>query len=264
MPTALPSGAAKKDSIILAKHDKPVFIAAGGLDPSAGAGLAADITAGLRNGATCLPVATSLTVQDYRAAYASYAVDTEIIKEQLETLWEYYQPAILKVGLAGSPENAAVIADFVERHGVKLVLDPVTVSSSGFALAGEETEAAIRDLLVPAAYLVTPNAREAGLLAEMDIQTPEQAKSAAIVICDLGADNVWITGGHLDTPGRIIDTLYNGDVFEVFKSGRQEGGARGTGCAAASAAAARLALGEDVSTSVAAARDYAANIIGGK
>lgn len=248
----------------MARSNEPVFIAAGGLDPSGGAGLVADITAGIVNGARCLPVALALTVQDYETAYASYPVAPEIVKEQLEALWEYFEPSVIKTGLVSSVENARVIADFVTAHGMKLVLDPVTVSSSGFALAGEATESAVTELLIPVAFLITPNAMEAERLSELAITTPEQAKSAAIVISGLGAKNVWITGGHLQTPGRIIDTLYNGDSFEVMKSKRLPGSARGTGCAAASTAAARLAQGDDVKASVEAARVYAAAIIGGK
>ena len=247
----------------MAKSDRVVFIAAGGLDPSAGAGLAADITAGLRNGARCLPVATALTVQDYAAAYAAYPVAPDIIAEQLEALWMYFRSEVIKIGLAGSVDNAKALADFVHAHDLKLVLDPVTVSSSGFVLAGEDTAEAIKNLLIPAAFLVTPNALEAEILAEMIIRTPEQAKAAARVIHNLGAKNVWITGGHLETPGRIIDTLYNGEVFEVMISERVAGFARGTGCAAASAVAAALARGESLPAAVAAARDYAASIIGG-
>jgi hydroxymethylpyrimidine kinase/phosphomethylpyrimidine kinase len=210
-----------------------------------------------------LPVATALTVQDYDAAYASYPVSSEIIAAQLEVLWAYYHPDLIKVGLVGSAETANVIADFTLRHGLRMVLDPVTASSSGLALTDDEAEAAIRILLVPNAFLLTPNADEAAELANMEVKTPEQAESAARVICGFGARNVWVTGGHLDTPGRIVDTLYNGSEIRAMVSERVSGSARGTGCAAASAAAARLARGDDIETAVENARKYTAGIIGG-
>lgn len=248
----------------MAKQAAPVFIAAGGLDPSGGAGLAVDITAGIKNGARCLPVALALTVQDYETAYASYPVAPEIVAEQLNALWEFYEPEIIKTGLIGSAENAEVLADFVRTHDLKLILDPVTVSSSGFALAGQDVEAAISERLIPESYLVSPNILEAERLAELCITTLEQAKAAAKVISRRGPRYVWITGGHLDTPGRIIDTLYNGEEFEILVSSRVQGTVRGTGCAAASAVAAALARGADTAAAVASARDYVAGIIRGE
>lgn len=237
------------------------FIAAGGLDPSAGAGLAADLAAATAFGVIALPVATSLTAQSSIGAIASHPVDPTIIVEQLNALYDDFRPGVLKVGLAGSAPVAGLLADFARAHGMTLVVDPVLRASSGLALVDEKTQTVIRDKLAPAAFLLTPNTVEATALTGIEIATVDDAVRAARRLHEAGGANILVTGGDLATGDEVIDTLYNENGVAIFTAPRLNGNVRGTGCSLAAAAAARLALGDGVEQAIKAARAYVAQVI---
>ncbi len=237
------------------------FIAAGGLDPSAGAGLAADLAAAWSFGVIALPIATALTVQNSQQARASYPVNVAVVREQLETVYEDFQPSILKTGLVGSALLAVALAEFASSRGLRLVVDPVLRASSGLDLADQAALAAIKTTLVPNAFVLTPNAMEAASLTGLTVTSLAEAAAAARQLYQTGVSNVLITGGHLTTGDEVIDTLYNENGVSTFKSPRSCGNVRGTGCALASAVAARLALGDDVTVAIIAARAYVARVI---
>ena len=237
------------------------FIAAGGLDPSAGAGLAADLAAAWALGVVALPIATALTVQNSHRAAASYPVDPAVVTEQLEAVYEDFQPALLKTGLVGSAVIATELAEFARSRNLRLVVDPVMRASSGLALVDGEAQAAIKRSLAPAAFVLTPNIKEAAALTDLDIESPADAAEAARQLHEAGAANVLVTGGHLGTGDEIIDTLYNKNGVTTFKAPRLPGNVRGTGCALASAVAARLTIGDDTTAAIIAARAYVARVI---
>jgi hydroxymethylpyrimidine kinase/phosphomethylpyrimidine kinase len=236
---------------------------AGGLDPSAGAGLAADLAAAAAFGVIGLPVATSLTAQSSLGAIASYPVEPAIIAEQLEGLYADFRPSVIKIGLAGSAAIGNTLADFAQANKITVVVDPVLRASSGLELADQATQAVIRDRLAPAAWLLTPNSTEAASLTGLPVETTGDAVQAARRLFEAGAANVLVTGGHLPTGHEVIDTLYNENGVTTFKAPRLTGNVRGTGCSLAAAAAARLALGDDIEQAISAAREYVAGMISG-
>jgi hydroxymethylpyrimidine/phosphomethylpyrimidine kinase len=65
----------------------------------------------------------------------------------------------VKIGMLGSPEIAAVVADRLEGLGVPVVFDPVMIATSGAALADAATIAAFERLMA-LATLTTPNVPE--------------------------------------------------------------------------------------------------------
>ncbi len=237
------------------------FIAAGGLDPSAGAGLAADLAAGWAFGVIGLPIATALTVQNSYKAAASHAVDPAIVTEQLEAVYEDYMPAILKTGLVGSEEIATELAEFARSRNLRLVVDPVIRASSGLALADAGAQAAIKNILAPGAFVLTPNIMEASALTSLDIESLADAVAAAQQLHEAGAANVLVTGGHLETGDEVIDTLYNENGVTTLKAPRLPSKVRGTGCALSAAIAARLALGDNAEAAITAGRAYVARVI---
>ncbi len=240
------------------------IIVAGGLDPSGGAGLAADILAVHAAGVIALPVATALTVQDSSTVYTSYPVDASIVEEQLAALMNDFRPEYLKMGQAGSADIAAMVAEFIGGYGLKLVLDPVMTSSSGRPLIDNITKKALAEVLLPKAFLVTPNAIEAEILTGIRVGGEADAKEAAGRLVEMGSANALVKGGHIigESEDCSVDYLYNGDEFvrlEAARVGRGE--TRGTGCHLAAAITAYMAKDFELAKAVAEAKRYVTDVI---
>jgi hydroxymethylpyrimidine/phosphomethylpyrimidine kinase len=160
--------------------------------------------------------------------------------------------AAFKLGMLGSAANveavASLLADYAE---VPVVLDPVLASGRGDMLASAETLAALRELIVPQATVVTPNSIEARRLSDV-----ETLAHAARCLLDRGAEYVLITGTH--EPGaEVVNTLYDGGgVVRADRWTRLPGSYHGSGCTLASAIAAALANGLAVPEAVRDAQEF--------
>jgi len=222
----------------------------GGLDPAGRAGLLADARAVHAMGARPLCVATALTFQSSLRMTGYEAVPAHTLDRQLEVLLRDEAIDAVKVGQLASADNAAVVSRL--PMALPIVLDTPLASSGGVALFPLDALAAYTPLLARA-VLVTPNAPELAVLGrEMPLETREAAISIAR---DLGAAAVLVKGGHL--PGaEVEDVLVTVDETVSFRSPRLPGPFRGTGCRLASAIAARIAQGDDLSLAVSLARQW--------
>ena len=232
---------------------------AAGLDPSGGAGLAADVEALLAVGARALPVATSLTVQGPAGALRQRPVPWRLVVEQVEGLLGGRAGglAAAKTGMLGSAANAAALARLFEGPlaGLPLVVDPVLAASSGLSLLedprGRPPAELLRGLLA-AATVVTPNRPELAALcgvAEGAVRSDDDAVEAARA---LACRAVLVKGGH--RRGAPLDLLVSGREVVRFEGRRRRGTARGTGCRLASALAGLLAAGAPLPQAVRGAK----------
>ena len=138
-----------------------------------------------------------------------------------------------------------------------LVVDPVMVAKGGDRLLREDAVEALRSVLVPLASVVTPNVPEAEVLTGLEIGSVEDSKAAARLLGrrDRERGSLSLKGGHLDGPA--TDVLYDGSDFVTFTSERIDTrNTHGTGCTFASAVAAGLAKGMDVTDAVRQAKSY--------
>jgi hydroxymethylpyrimidine/phosphomethylpyrimidine kinase len=142
-----------------------------------------------------------------------------------------------------------------------LVVDPVIASSSGDPLLDDEGLLAMKNELLSRAHAVTPNIPEAETLSGVTIRTDEDRREAARRIFALGPVYVVITGGHASSD-RIIDLVYDGDVFTEYVAERVAGRhTHGTGCAFSAALASHLAIGRSLHEAVPLAQEYVAGAI---
>lgn len=224
----------------------------GGVDPSGGAGLAADQRAveafpGLH--ACLLPLA--LTAQSSEAVTHLHPLDPAWIDAQLAALETDMPPAALKLGLLGGVAQLRAVARWIdrlrERHpALPVVVDPVLAATTGARFADADTLAAVRAELLPRATLITPNRREAAALlgqAEADATgVPAQARALRA----LGTTAVLLTGGDApeEAAGLALDWLDSAEACGWLAAPRQAvDGSHGSGCCLAASAAAALALG---------------------
>lgn len=238
----------------------PLVLTFAATDPSSGAGLQADILTLASIGCHPLSVVTGITVQDTLGVESVMALDADWVNEQARTVLEDMQVAAFKLGMLGSVENVAVIAEIVADYpDIPLLIDPVLSSGRGDELAGDEIQDAMIDLLFPQASLLTPNSLEARRLAFGDDGGEEEGESldeCARQLLALGSEYVLITGTHERT-NDVVNTLYaeNG-LVRAYSWERLPGNYHGSGCTLTSAIAACLAHGLTMEEAVAEAQEY--------
>lgn len=227
-------------------------------DPSAGAGIQADLLTLASLGCHPLTAVTALTVQDTVGVQSVHPVAAELLEQQARTILEDMPVAAFKIGVLGSVENVLAVAEIVGDYPeTPLVFDPVLASGRGDELSGEEIVSAIREMLLPQTTIITPNAPEARRLAESD----EDENEPSLDICarrliEMGAQYVLITGTHENTP-EVINTLYGPEgIIRHDRWERLPGSYHGSGCTLASAIAGCLAGGASVEDAVRDAQDY--------
>lgn len=235
----------------------PVVLSVAGSDPSGGAGLQADLKTIHQHGGYGAGVLTLLTVQNTRGVEAVELLSADLVRAQLGNLLADLTPRAAKAGALGSREVVQELGSVMAGGGFPWVIDPIWLPSRGRPLAKGDIVEAYKEAVLPRAALVTPNAQEAGLLAEMPVRTLADAREAAAQIARLGAGSVLVKGGHLEGADRGTDVLlHDGVVTELRAPALVSGSFHGTGCALSAAIATRLAWGDDVPAAVATAKAW--------
>jgi hydroxymethylpyrimidine/phosphomethylpyrimidine kinase len=238
----------------------PLVLAFAATDPTGGAGMQADMLTLASIGCHPLSVVTAVTVQDTVGVDNVMAFDAEWVDEQARTVLEDMQVSVFKLGMLGSVENVAVIAEIVADYpDIPLLIDPILASGRGDELANDDMQDAMIELLFPQATLITPNSLEARRLAFPD--DSEEAENASLDDCaasllGMGSEYVLITGTH-ERGTEVINTLYgrNG-LARSYTWERLPGSYHGSGCTLTSAIAACMAHGLDIEEAVAEAQEY--------
>jgi hydroxymethylpyrimidine/phosphomethylpyrimidine kinase len=237
----------------------PIVLVFAASDPSGGAGLQADIMTLSSMGCHPVSVVTAVTIQDTTGVDAVSPIDAEWVADQARCVLEDMPVAAFKIGVLGSVETIAAIAEVVSDYPeIPLVLDPVLASGRGDELASEEMVIALRELLVPQTTIITPNSLEARRLAlddNNDEDDPDLAECAKRLIAS-GCEYVLVTGTHENTP-EVVNTLYGQDgVVRSDSWQRLPGSYHGSGCTLASAIAATIANGLPIGDAVKDAQEY--------
>jgi hydroxymethylpyrimidine/phosphomethylpyrimidine kinase len=235
----------------------PNILTIAGSDPSGGAGIQADLKTFSALGAYGMSVITALTAQNTRGVRGVQTVEPAFVAAQIDAIFEDVRVDAVKIGMVATAEIATVIAERLRHHAARnVVLDPVMVAKSGDRLLREDAVAAVRDLLVPLARVITPNLPEAAvLLAGAEPATLADMRGAAVALHRLGPQFVLLKGGHL-AGGDSTDLLFDGEVVTEFAGRRIDTrNTHGTGCTLSSAIAALLPR-HDMNEAVRQAKAY--------
>lgn len=227
---------------------RPCVLVFAGLDPSGGAGIQADIETIAAMGAHALPIVTTLTVQDNDSVFAVHAVDAAIVRQQAQALMAKLSIAAVKIGIVGSDENAAVIADIIHtlrsrQPDLPVVLDPVLASGHGDALARVNAVQMLEPLR-SLATLITPNLPEAAALCD-------GATALEVQLAHLLRDtpHVLIKGGHGEGDA-VVNRWFHGSKHRSWQWPRLPGEFHGSGCTLASSIAVCLAQGQAMASAL--------------
>lgn len=237
----------------------PLVLVFAASDPTGGAGIQADIMTISSMGCHPLTVITGLTVQDTVGVEEVMPVDADFVIEQARAVLEDMPVQAFKLGVLGSVENIEVIAEIISDYPhIPVVVDPIVASGRGDELASEAMVATLREFILPQATLVTPNTMEARRLVAGYGEDYEERSMAecATMLLELGTEYVLITGSHANTP-QVVNTLYGAKgVLRADPWERLPGSYHGSGCTLASAVAAALAHGLDMSNAVFEAQGF--------
>jgi hydroxymethylpyrimidine/phosphomethylpyrimidine kinase len=228
----------------------------GGSDSGGGAGIQADLKTVTVLGGYAATAITAITVQNTLGVSAAYPVPSEVIAAQARAVLEDIGADVIKTGMLGDAAVVEAVARLLDGAALPVVIDPVMVAKGGARLLADEAIGPARDLLVPRAALLTPNATEAEALTGLAVVTTDDLRRAGETLLAMGAGAVLMKGGHI-AGERVIDLLitpYGETVFEGERIDTRH--THGTGCTLASACATGLAQGMSLEAAAARAWDY--------
>jgi pyridoxine kinase len=136
---------------------------------------------------------------------------------------------VILSGYLGSPEIAAVVADFVQRAKARnpallYCCDPVLGDRDRGLFVQADIPPLVRDRLCRLADIITPNHFEFEWLCGAKATTTDQAIAQAQVLLARGPSTVVVTSAELaDTPDGQIETLAVERSKEGFKQGFKKG-----------------------------------------
>jgi hydroxymethylpyrimidine/phosphomethylpyrimidine kinase len=207
-------------------------------DSGGGAGIQADLKAFAAAGCHGMSALVALTAQNTTTVTAVHELPPEFIHAQLDAVLADIGVDAAKTGMLFSRTIIETVAEFLERHPVPLVVDPVLIASSGAQLLQDDAVETLIGRLFPLATVVTPNLPEAETLTGMRDATRRELAERLV---ELGAAAALVTGGHGE---RAVDHLFDGDTHLELPIERYDVAAtHGAGCTHSATLAALLARG---------------------
>ncbi len=243
-----------------------------GSDSGGGAGIEADLRTFAALGVHGTVALTAVTAQNTHEVTAVCALEAEMVRAQVETVTSDISVTATKTGMLARPATVSVVGALAREGRLgHLVVDPVLVSSSGHSLMEEGGVRAYREELIPRALIVTPNLREAAVLAGVGVESL-RSREAMIEVAEqlraLGATYALVKGGHAlesgITSASAPDVLVGPHGVLVLEQERVDtSNDHGTGCSLAAAIAARLALGDEPEEAVRVAKQFVFDALSG-
>ena len=218
-----------------------------GSDSSGGAGIQADIKTVTSLGCYAMTAITAVTAQNTTGVKSIVSIKSKEISKQIEFTCKDIKPNAIKIGMLHSkPVISAVMKSLKKIKTNKIVLDPVMAAKGGAKLINNQAIKDIKNKLMKKIFLITPNIPEAELLTKKKINSVADMIIAGKILLKLGAKNILIKGGHLNS-NQMNDILLNKKIVKVFKSKKYRSkNTHGTGCTLSSAIAANLSCGKDL------------------
>lgn len=229
-----------------------------GSDSGGAAGIQADIKTVTMLGGFAMTAITTVTAQNTLGVHGVWPLPLEAVEAQIRVTLSDLGADAIKTGLLVDTAMIERVAETLGEAATDLprVIDPVMVATSGDRLLNVNAVEAYQSVLIPGAALVTPNAIEASILTQKEVEDLDGQRRAAEALLEAGAKAALVKGGHVE--GKILhDVLQTVDGEWIFESERIETrSTHGTGCTLASASAAGLALGRSIEDAVEAGRTY--------
>ena len=243
------------------KPKSKILIIAGS-DSSGGAGIQADIKTVTALGSYAMTAITAITIQNTTGVKSIVPITPKKISDQIEFTSKDIKPDAIKIGMLHS---ASVIKSVIHSLDIikvkKIILDPVMIAKGGAKLIDDKAIDVLKNVLIKKVSLITPNIPEAEILTNTLIKNKEDMIFAASTLIELGARNVFIKGGHIDSK-LVQDIFVNKKEIMLIKNRRiTTSNTHGTGCTLSSAISTFFACGKTLKKSCELATKYVNNSI---
>ena len=233
-----------------------------GSDSSGGAGIQADIKTVTALGSYAMTAITAVTIQNTTGVKSIVSIEPKKISDQIQFTSKDIKPDAIKIGMLHSTQVIKSVIrslDFIKVK--KIILDPVMIAKGGAKLIDDKAVELLKNALIKKVSLITPNIPEAEILTNTKIKTKEDMIFAASILINLGATNVFIKGGHLDSK-LVHDIFVNKKEIMIIKNRRiTTSNTHGTGCTLSSAISTFFACGKTLKKSCELATKYVNNSI---
>jgi hydroxymethylpyrimidine/phosphomethylpyrimidine kinase len=210
----------------------PGLLSVAGFDPSSGAGISQDLDVFFSCGFHGLAVPTAWVVQGMHGVRDVAPVPEEALGAMLETLREEHGIAGIKIGVVPEAGQARRLGMFLAEPGIKgrvpVVVDPVMAAKNGVRLTSDETLRVLKAEVFPKTTVLTPNLKEAALLAGSRSLAQSEMEACAQSLSEQFGLAVVIKGGHLLGPAR--DVFVGDGEMSVYERPRLPLEIHGTGC----------------------------------
>ena len=245
---------------------KTVLVIAGS-DPSGGAGIQADLKTLTSLGVYGMTAITALTEQNTNGVSDIFEIPLDFVVKQINCCLSDIDINAVKIGMLHSAELIFAVYEalndnnILSKKDINIVLDPVMVAKGGHKLLKENAVDALKNFIYKVHPVLTPNIPEAEILTGMKINNLTDMKNVGKEIIKLGASNVIMKGGHMETP--VITDLYidDSEIYSIETKKIITNHTHGTGCTMASALSAFLAKSFNVKFSFENAHKYVNNAI---
>ncbi|GAC1372797.1 MAG: hydroxymethylpyrimidine/phosphomethylpyrimidine kinase [Hymenobacter sp.] len=235
----------------MAQPVRPYALSIAGFDPSAGAGLLADVKTLEASGVYGLGVCTALTVQNDVSFERVHWVPAAEIREQIRILFARFKVDFVKIGLVESLPQLLELVGWLkgQNPSLQIVWDPVLKASAGYEFH-RKTDRELMQALCAEMALITPNQPEM-LRIWPDEAAADTAAQAVSAYCP-----VLLKGGH-DEGEQATDVLFAGGTWHSFSTPRLPHGEKhGSGCVLSAAVLAQLAKGQALVNACRQGKDY--------
>ena len=243
------------------KPKSKILIIAGS-DSSGGAGIQADIKTITALGSYAMTAITAVTSQNTMGLKSIVPIAPKEILSQIMFSSKDIKPDAIKIGMLNSVKVINSVIQSLDNIKVKkIVLDPVMVAKGGAKLINTNAINLIKIELIKRVTLITPNIPEAEILTKTKIKNKEDMIFAASILIELGAKNVFIKGGHLNSKV-VQDIFVNKKEIMIIKNKRiTTSNTHGTGCTLSSAISTFFSCGKTLKKSCELATNYVNNSI---
>ncbi len=226
-----------------------------GSDSGGGAGIQADLKTFSALGIYGTTAITVITAQNLNKINDIFVLPENIIRKQIETIFDGYSIKAAKTGILYSEKIIDIIIHSFANRDIKLVIDPVMISTSGKALMDKKALEKITDGLFPIANLITPNIPEAEYLTNSIIDSKEDMQKAVSILYNKYKVPFLLKGGHMTNISD--DLLITDEGINIFSSERISGvNTHGSGCTLSAAITAFLCQDYALYEAVRSAKEY--------
>ncbi|HSY10151.1 MAG TPA: bifunctional hydroxymethylpyrimidine kinase/phosphomethylpyrimidine kinase [Candidatus Dormibacteraeota bacterium] len=240
----------------------PVALTIAGSDSGGGAGIQADLKTFAALGVHGASAIACLTAQNPKRVLAVEPCSPEMLRQQIEAVFEELQPTAVKTGMLCLAGNVRVVAEFFKKRKCPLVVDPLMISTSGAKLIEPEAIKILQEKLLPLATLVTPNIDEAEIMTGQKIASVEEMREVARKIHSRLGCAALVKGGHLQNAREAVDIFFDGKTELLLNAPFVKGvRTHGTGCTYSAAICAALALGNNLPHAVKIGKKFVTAVI---